>query len=76
MHSADELPDQGQTDAGDGSIGAEEIGALTRERAGYLEERVAQDGDAEASLDHKIFSAVREQAKEKGLKYESDKMAY
>lgn len=27
-------------------------------------------------LDHKIFSAVRKQAKEKGLKYESDKIAY
>ena len=53
-----------------------EIGALTRQRAGYLEEKVAEDGDAEASLDHKIFSAVRKQAKEKGLKYESDKMAY
>ncbi len=53
-----------------------EIGALTTQRATYLEEKVAQDEDAEASLDHKIFSAVREQAKEKGLKYESDKMAY
>ncbi|HBH35454.1 MAG TPA: hypothetical protein DDW45_03375 [Gammaproteobacteria bacterium] len=55
---------------------SEEIGALTRQRAGYLEEKVAESGDAEASLDHKIFSAVRKQAKEKGLKYESDKMAY
>ena len=53
-----------------------EIGALTTQRATYLEEKVAQDEDAEASLDHKIFSAVRTQAKEKGLKYESDTMAY
>ncbi len=55
---------------------SQKIGALTTQRAAYLEEKVAQDGDAEASLDHKIFSAVRTQAKEKGLKYESDKMAY
>lgn len=55
---------------------SDEIGALTRQRAGYLEEKVAEDGDAEASLDHKIFSTVRKQAREKGLKYESDVIAY
>lgn len=52
------------------------IEALTRQRSSYLKEKVAERGDVEASLDYKIFSAVREQAEEKGLKYETDEMAY
>ncbi len=56
-------------------LGAE-IDALSRQRADYLKKKVAERGDAEASLDHQIISAVREQAEEKGLKYESDEMAY
>ena len=52
------------------------IESLTRQRASYLQEKVAEHGDTEASLDYKIFSAIREQAEQKGLNYESDGMAY
>lgn len=53
-----------------------EIEELTRQRSSYLKEKVAKRGDVKASLDYKIFSAVRKQAEEKGLKYETDDMAY
>lgn len=53
-----------------------QIQALSRERAEYLESKLAESPDAEESLDHKIFSAVREQAAEKGLKYEGSAPAY
>ncbi|EIC20121.1 vWA domain-containing protein [Thiorhodovibrio frisius] len=53
-----------------------QIQALSDQRAEYLKSKVAESGDAEDSLDHKIFSAVREQAAEKGLKYDASAPAY
>jgi Mg-chelatase subunit ChlD len=53
-----------------------QIQALSRQRTEYLESKVAENGDAEDSLDHKIFTAVREQAAGKGLTYEGSAPAY
>ncbi len=38
--------------------------------------RASPSGGAEDSLDHKIYSAVREQAGKKGLQYEADALDY
>ncbi|NEX19028.1 VWA domain-containing protein [Thiorhodococcus mannitoliphagus] len=47
-----------------------EIQALTKQRADYVNAQVEAKGGAEDSLDYKIFSAVREQAANKGLHYD------
>jgi len=52
-----------------------EIAGLARQRADYLKKKVEEAGGAEASLDHKIYSAVREQAEDKGIVLE-DAPAY
>jgi uncharacterized protein YegL len=46
-----------------------EIKKLAAERDSYVAGKVAEAGGAKDSLDYKILSAVREQAKEKGLTY-------
>lgn len=52
------------------------IEGLTRQRADYLKQKVEETGSAaEASLDHKIYGAVREQAEDKGILLE-DAPAY
>ena len=43
---------------------------LGAQRARYLDDKVKEAGGAEASLDHKIYDALREQAEKKGIKYE------
>jgi Mg-chelatase subunit ChlD len=43
---------------------------LGAQRARYLDDKVKEAGGAKASLDHKIYDAVREQAEKKGIKYE------
>ncbi|NEV60685.1 vWA domain-containing protein [Thiorhodococcus minor] len=53
-----------------------EIQALTKERSRYLNAQVEAKGGAEDSLDHKIFSAVREQAADKGLHYDKAAPVY
>ncbi|MBK1647208.1 vWA domain-containing protein [Rhabdochromatium marinum] len=53
-----------------------EIQSLSHQRSEYLRSKVAASGEAEESLDHKIFSAVREQASGKGLKYDADALTY
>ena len=53
-----------------------EVGALSKERADYLRQKVAESGGARDSLDVKMYEAVREQAKDKGLRYEADAPAY
>lgn len=54
-----------------------QIGELARQRGDYLKEKVEAEGaDADESLDHKIFGAVREQAEGKGLHYEEGAMKY
>ncbi len=49
---------------------------LSSQRADYLKAQVEAKGGAEGSLDHKIYSAVREQAAEKGLRYDAAAPAY
>ncbi len=48
----------------------ERIGELSKKRDGYLRDEVAEAGNAAASLDHKIYDAVRAQAEAKGLELE------
>jgi hypothetical protein len=50
----------------------EQIQALASQRKDYLSDKVAEMDSAESSLDYQIFGAVKEQAGEKGLKYDSD----
>ncbi len=53
-----------------------QITELTRERAAYLDKKVAEAGGASDSLDDQIYRAVREQAGKLGLSYEADAPAY
>jgi len=52
------------------------IVALVEERKAYLKQEVEKLGSSKETLDHKIYSAVRKQAREKGVEYESDEVAY
>jgi len=54
----------------------QEISELARQRTDYLKKKVEEAGGAEASLDAKIYGAVREQAGKKGLLYGEDAPAY
>ena len=47
----------------------DQIRELSEQRGYYLDERLEAAGGAEDSLDYKVFSAIREQAAEKGLVY-------
>jgi len=49
---------------------------LAEQRSDYLEKKVEGLGGARDSLDHKIYSAVREQAGKLGLHYEADAPDY
>lgn len=53
-----------------------EIAELGRQRADYLKKEVANAGGAKGSLDARIYGAVREQAKSKGLDYQEAQPAY
>lgn len=53
-----------------------EIAGLANKRDDYLKQKVAEAGGASGSLDHQLYSAVREQAAKKGLKYEKDAVRY
>jgi len=52
------------------------IEKLAEQRADFIRQKVAKSGAAEASLDYKLYSTIREQAAEKGLRYEADAPAY
>jgi len=54
----------------------QQIGDLSEKRSGFLKKKVEEAGGAGDSLDEKIYSAVREQAAKKGLRYEADAAAY
>ena len=54
----------------------QQIATLTKKRNVYLKEKVDKMGGAKASLDHKIYSAVRKQAKNKGLDYMREDAVY
>jgi hypothetical protein len=53
-----------------------QIKAMAEKRSSYLKEKVAAEGGMKDSLDEKIYSAVREQAASKGLRYEADSADY
>jgi uncharacterized protein YegL len=53
-----------------------QIQEMAQKRSSYLKEKVAAEGGARDSLDEKIYSAVREQAAAKGLRYEADRATY
>jgi uncharacterized protein YegL len=53
-----------------------QIQAMAQKRSSYLKEKVAAKGGAKDSLDEKIYSAVREQAAARGLRYEADSAVY
>ncbi len=52
------------------------IKELSDQRSAFLRKKVEESGGAKDSLDHKIYSAVREQAGDKGLSYSADTPAY
>jgi hypothetical protein len=52
------------------------IQKLSESRNAYIRDQVAKDGSAKESLDEKIYSAVKKQAKSKGLVYESEAARY
>jgi Mg-chelatase subunit ChlD len=53
-----------------------DIKKLSESRSNYIRQEIAAQGGASESLDEKIFGAVKEQAKAKGLIYESDAASY
>lgn len=53
-----------------------EIRKLSQERSDFLKKKVEESGGAEASLDDRLYGAVREQAAVKGLKYDAAAPAY
>ena len=53
-----------------------QITELSQQRADYLEKKIEQRGGAEASIDQKIYSTVREQAGRHGLLYDEAAPAY
>lgn len=53
-----------------------EIQELAAQRADFLKEKVNAVGGASASLDHKLYGAIRDQAGKKGMHYEADTPAY
>lgn len=55
---------------------AREIKDLAERRSGFLRRKVAELGGAESSLDHKVYSAIRQQAEKKGLRYEAGALDY
>ncbi len=50
----------------------QQVKDLAQKRSAYLEKKVEEIGGARDSLDHKIYSAVKEQAGKLGLHYEAD----
>ncbi len=53
-----------------------DIQRLSESRNAYIVEQIGKRGDAKESLDEKIYSAVKKQAKSKGLIYESEDARY
>ncbi|MFT4563322.1 MAG: cell division protein FtsB [Gammaproteobacteria bacterium] len=47
-----------------------EIKDLSQQRDGYITSELAESGAAKGSLDDKLFSSIRQQAAEKGLRYD------
>ncbi|MEN8170393.1 MAG: vWA domain-containing protein [Pseudomonadota bacterium] len=53
-----------------------QIKSMAEKRSSYLKEKVEAEGGAKDSLDEKIYSAVRKQAADMGLRYESESADY
>jgi Mg-chelatase subunit ChlD len=53
-----------------------EIKQLAEKRNDYLRQKVVAEGGKKDSLDAKLFGAIRDQTKEKGLVYEADSAKY
>ena len=53
-----------------------DIKKLSESRSNYIRQEIAAQGGASESLDEKIFGAVKEQAKSKGLIYENEAASY
>ncbi|WP_316367599.1 vWA domain-containing protein [Candidatus Thiodiazotropha sp. CDECU1] len=53
-----------------------EIDTLSAQRKEYLEQEVKKSGGAKGSLDHKLYSAIREQAERSGIHYEAEALTY
>jgi hypothetical protein len=53
-----------------------DIKKLSESRSDYIRQQIKAQGGASESLDEKIFGAVKEQAKQKGLIYESEEASY
>jgi hypothetical protein len=53
-----------------------EIKQLAEQRNDYLRQKVVAEGGKKDSLDVKLYGAIRDQAKEKGLVYEADSAKY
>jgi len=53
-----------------------DIRELSESRSLYIRQKITAQGDASESLDEKIYSAVKKQAKLKGLIYESESASY
>jgi hypothetical protein len=53
-----------------------EIRELAQQRSDFLKKKVEAEGGAAASLDDRIYGAVREQATAKGFKYDAAAPAY
>jgi Mg-chelatase subunit ChlD len=54
----------------------QKIQSLTDQRRNYLRDKLAAAGGAQASLDEKIYDAVRAQAGAKGFEYKADAAEY
>jgi hypothetical protein len=54
----------------------QEIEQTVAKRSAYLREKVEARADADESLDHKLFKAMREQARASGLHYDGDSASY
>jgi Mg-chelatase subunit ChlD/cell division protein FtsB len=53
-----------------------EINELAQQRARFLHDKVEAAGGAGASLDQKLYDAIREQSGKKGMSYEAEAPAY
>jgi hypothetical protein len=53
-----------------------QIQSLTQKRSTFLRKKVEERGGAEESLDNQIFSTVRQQTAEKGMRYEAAAPSY
>jgi uncharacterized protein YegL len=52
------------------------INALAQQRARFLRDKVEAEGGASASLDQKLYDAIRDQGSRKGMSYEAETPAY